>query len=269
MWPDVITLRDFYATRLGYVVRRMIRRRIRKLWPDVKGRDMVALGYPTPFLSYYREEAQRLVAMMPAEQGALSWSRKTPNIVVLTEATQFPLADKSVDLALVVHALEYAPQPREMIREIWRVLADGGRLLMVVPNRTGIWSRIDKTPFGQGHPYSLSQLTQFLGENMFSIVNVENALYIPPSQSRVLLSTASAWEKIGHSWFRNLSGVLIIEAVKEVFGGRLAEQVAWNRKLQLAKKAALPLNHRTPPSSTKREHHSLLNIQSDRLRQDE
>ena len=90
MWPDVIALRDFYATRLGQVVRRMIRRRVREIWPDVKGSNMVALGYPTPLLRYYREEASRLVALMPAEQGALSWSRKTPNIVVLTEETQLP-----------------------------------------------------------------------------------------------------------------------------------------------------------------------------------
>ena len=68
MRPDVIALRDFYATRLGLVVRRMIRRKVRELWPDVKGCNMLALGYPTPFLRYYREEATRLVALMPADQ---------------------------------------------------------------------------------------------------------------------------------------------------------------------------------------------------------
>src|SRR3990167_5215515 len=106
MWPDVVDLRDFYATHLGHVVRRMIRRKIRKLWPNVKGQNVMALGYPTPFLRYYRDEAKRLVALMPAEQGALSWTEKTPNIVVLTEETQLPLVDKSIDFALVVHALE-------------------------------------------------------------------------------------------------------------------------------------------------------------------
>src|SRR5579863_7593089 len=101
MWPDVIDLRNFYATPLGHVARRMIRRKIRSFWPDVKGQNMMALGYPTPFLRYYREEARRLIALMPAEQGALSWSADTPNIVVLTEETQLPLPDKSIDLALV------------------------------------------------------------------------------------------------------------------------------------------------------------------------
>ncbi len=243
MWPDVIELRDFYTTPLGHVVRRMIRRKVRELWPDVKGRQMMALGYPTPFLRYYRQEAQRLVALMPAEQGALSWSGETPNIVVLTEENQLPLADKSIDFALVAHALEFTSNPREMIREVWRVLADGGRLILIVPNRSGIWARIEKTPFGQGHPYSLFQLTQFLKENTFTPIRAESALYIPPSQSRFFLTTASAWEKIGYTWFRNLSGVLIVEATKQIYAGNPAEQIIWKGELKLAKKLILPLKN--------------------------
>src|SRR5260221_14530606 len=119
MWLDVIDLRNFYSTRLGHIARRMMRRKVRKIWPSVKGQNIMALGYPTPFLRYYREEAKRLIALMPAEQGALSWSEETPNIVVLTEETQLPLPDKSIDLALVVHALEHTASPKEMIREVW------------------------------------------------------------------------------------------------------------------------------------------------------
>ncbi len=243
MRPDVIALRDFYATPLGHVVRRMIRRRVRELWPDVKGRHMIALGYPTPFLRYYREEASRLAALMPAEQGALSWSQKAPNIAVLTEETELPIADKSVDLALIAHALEFTSTPREMIREVWRVLVDGGRLLLIVPNRTSIWARTEKTPFGQGHTYTLSQLNTFLKENTFVPLRAEHALYIPPTQSRVTLSAASAWEKIGHQWFQNFSGVLIIEAIKQIYAGSGVEKEAWKNKLQLAKKLVLPLKN--------------------------
>jgi SAM-dependent methyltransferase len=243
MWTDVIELRDFYKTRLGHVTRRMIRRKIREFLPDVRGYNVMALGYPTPFLRYYREEAQRLIALMPAEQGALSWSSDTPNIVVLTEETQLPLANKSVDVVLVVHALEFTSHPREMIEEVWRVLADGGRLILVVPNRMSTWARVEKTPFGQGHPYSLFQLHQFLKENNFTPLREEHALYIPPSQSRFFLSTASAWEKLGHKWFRNLSGVLIIEASKQVYAGTAVKEASWKEKFQFGKKLAMPVKN--------------------------
>lgn len=243
MWLDILEMRDFYNSHLGNVVRRMIRRRIREFLPNVKGHNMMALGYPTPFLRYYREEAKRLVALMPAEQGALSWSRKIPNIVALTEEAQFPLADKSVDFALLTHALEFTINPRDMIREVWRVLADGGRLVLVVPNRAGLWGHMEKTPFGHGHPYSLSQLNQFLTENTFTPLRAEYALYVPPTQSRVFLSTAGAWEKIGHKWFRNLSGVLIVEASKQIYAGSVVEQLSWKKQMQLAKKLVLPIKN--------------------------
>ncbi|EKE09950.1 MAG: SAM-dependent methyltransferase [uncultured bacterium] len=240
MWPDVLDMRNFYDTHLGYVTRRMIRRKIRELWPEVKGRNMIALGYPTPFLRYYREESRRLVALMPAEQGALSWTRKTPNIVVLTEETSLPLPNKCADFALLVHALEFTSYPTAMIQEIWRVLVDGGRLIIVVPNRTGIWARTEKTPFGQGHPYSLFQLHQFLKENTFSPIHSEHALYIPPFRSHIPLSTATAWEKIGHRWFKTLSGVLIVEAIKQVYAGAAVQELSWKAKLQVSKKLILP-----------------------------
>lgn len=243
MWLDVVTMRDFYDTPLGYVVRRMVRRKIREFWPDVRGGNMIAIGYPTPFLRYYREEAKRLIALMPAEQGALSWSRKTPNIVVLTEETQLPLANKSVDFALVVHALEFSANPSQMLQEIWRVLADGGRLVVVVPNRLGIWARVETTPFGHGHPYSLFHLNQFLKDNTFTSLRTEYALYIPPSKSRALLSMASAWEKIGSQWFRNLSGVLIVEATKQVYAGSRVEEPVWKEDIQFAKKLILPMKN--------------------------
>ena len=243
MWPDVVDMRDFYATPLGLVARRMIRRKIREFWPDMKGQTLMALGYPTPYLRSYREEANRLVALMPAEQGALAWSQKNPNIVALVGETHLPLANKSVDFALVVHALEFTSHPREMIREIWRVLADGWRLMLIVPNRTGLWSRVDKTPFGQGQTYSLSQLTHFLRENTFHPLRVDHALYVPPSQSRVFLSTATAWEKIGYQWFRTLSGVLILEASKQIYAGGVVERVSWKGKIPLAKKLVSPLKN--------------------------
>lgn len=240
MWPDVTELRDFYKTRLGHVARRMIQRKLRTVWPQVSGQRVMALGYPTPYLRYYRENAKHMAALMPAEQGALSWSKTIPNIVALTEETLLPLADKSVDLAFIIHALEFTSYPHEMIREIWRVLADGGRLILVVPNRTGLWSRIDKTPFGQGQTYSLSQLLSFLKDNSFMPTRVEHVLYVPPSQSRLVLSTARAWENIGYRWFQSLSGVIFVEVTKRIYAQETLENLCWRQKFQLAKKFASP-----------------------------
>ena len=70
---------------------------------------------------------------------------------------------------------------RGLLKEIWRVLAGGGRVLIVAPNRRGIWARLDRTPFGSGRPYTLSQLSQLLRDEQFTPVASDHALFVPPS----------------------------------------------------------------------------------------
>ena len=217
MRPDVIDLREFYNSRLGLVARRLLRQRIRQLWPDVHGMDLLALGYASPFLQPFQGEAARVVAFMPAQQGVHRWPARGRNQVALVDEMELPLADASVDRVLLVHALENAEQITPLLREVWRVLASGGRLLVVVPNRRGIWARMERTPFGQGHPYSPGQLSRLLRDNLFQPGDRASALYLPPITSRMLLRTAGAWEKIGARWGHAFAGVLLMEADKQIY----------------------------------------------------
>ncbi|NJO55505.1 MAG: hypothetical protein HC834_03155 [Rhodospirillales bacterium] len=118
---------------------------------------------------------------------------------------------------LLVHAIECAEQTRELMRELWRVLTDGGRMIVVAPNRRGLWARFERTPFGQGRPYSQSQLAANLREAMFNPYNASSALFVPPVRSRMLLSAASAWEEIGQRWFPTFAGVVVFEATKQFY----------------------------------------------------
>jgi SAM-dependent methyltransferase len=222
MWMDAVDLRDFYASGLGRVTRRMIGRRIRALWPDVRGSNIVGLGYAAPFLGVFRAEAQRVLALMPAAQGVLHWPNDAPNLALLAEETALPFADRSVDRILLVHALECAGHTRSMMREIWRVLADGGRLIVVAPNRRGLWAQLERTPFGHGHPYTTAQLSRTLRDAMFTPYRSATALYVPPVHSRMLLSSAVAMEEIGQRWFTSFAGVVLCEASKQIFAGELA-----------------------------------------------
>jgi SAM-dependent methyltransferase len=230
MWNDVIDLRDFYDSAIGQVARRMIRRQIRAIWPDTRGMRVLGMGFAVPYLRPFRDETERVLAVMPASQGVLPWPPEGPGLVCLAEETELPFPDRSVDRVLLVHALESADQVRVALREIWRVLADGGRLLVVAPNRHGIWARLDRTPFGQGRPYTPSQLTWLLRDNMFTPLQNATALYMPPFRSRVVLKSAPAWEKLGERWFPTFAGVLLVEAAKQIYaGGAVRESVGKSR----------------------------------------
>lgn len=217
MWTDVVDLRDFYDTSLGQMARRMIRRQLRQLWPDVGGMRVLGLGFATPYLRPFLAEAERVVAVMPASQGVLPWPPEGPGLTVLADEVDLPLPDRSMDRILLVHALESTEQVRQLMREMWRVLADGGRLAIVAPNRRGIWARLERTPFGNGRPYTTGQLARLLRDNMFTPVATSGALFLPPTTSRVLLRSAPAVEELGRRWFETFAGVNVIEATKQIY----------------------------------------------------
>src|SRR6202008_3697705 len=105
---------------------------------------------------------ERCLAFMPAAQGVVKWPSESPALPALVDELELPLTDAGVDRVLLVHALEMAQDAGALLREVWRVLAAGGRLLAVVPNRRGVWARTDATPFGHGRPYSRGQITNLL-----------------------------------------------------------------------------------------------------------
>lgn len=230
MHTDVVDLRDFYETRLGQVARHMIRRGIRTLWPDLTGMSVLGLGYATPYLRQFRGEAERVAALMPASQGVLHWPAEGPWAVALSEETELPLPDYSVDRVLLVHGLESTQALTALLGEVWRVLTGDGRLLVVVPNRRGIWAQVERTPFGTGHPYSKPQLSKLLRANMFTPTRGAGALFVPPSRSRTLLRSAAAWERIGSRWFPRFAGVELVEAGKQLYSPSMTAQTAPRRR---------------------------------------
>ena len=143
MTIDVIDLRDFYSQRLGIVARQLINRGIRARWPDAAGQRVLGLGYPTPYLGLFREDSERCIAFMPAAQGVLKWPTARPALATLIDEFSMPLPDAAVDRILLVHALEMSDDPERLLREVWRVLAPSGRLIAVIPNRRGVWTRTD------------------------------------------------------------------------------------------------------------------------------
>lgn len=240
MYNDVVDLREFYDGHLGQVARRMIRRRVRLLWPDVKGQVVLGVGYAVPFLRPFRGEAERILSVMPSRQGVVRWPEDGLGLNALVEETELPFQDTSIDRIVLIHGLEVTENLAGLMRECWRVLAGGGRLLVVAPNRRGIWARTDRTPFGHGRPYSASQLSRMLRDNRFVPQRSARALYMPPVRSRFLLRSAPAWEEIGARWFQGFAGVVMIEASKQLY------QLTPARKVRLRRPVLLPARQTAP-----------------------
>jgi SAM-dependent methyltransferase len=236
---DVIDLRSFYSGRLGVVARRLVNRAVRRQWPDTTGQRVLGIGYPTPYLGLFREEAERCIAFMPAAQGVMKWPTARPTLSTLVDERAMPLADAAVDRVLLVHAIESSDDPAALLREVWRVLAPGGRIIAVIPNRRGLWVRTDATPFGHGRPYSRDQVTQLLRQTWFTPVAWSEALYMPPMKSAWMLRSAMAWERFGAAVASPFSGIHVVEATKQVYRP-IAERREYTRLIPTIEPVLVP-----------------------------
>lgn len=219
MYIDVVDLRAFYGCRLGVIARRLISERLRRHWPDV-GDDqcLLGIGYATPYLNAFAARVRRRLAFMPAAQGVVHWPADAPNRSALVDEDMLPLPDACVERALVVHSLEMVDNPGDQLREIWRVLTPAGKLIIVVPNRSGIWSRSETTPFGYGRPFGRGQLTALLRDTQFTPVAWSEALAFPPFRFGPILRSGVTWERLGRLMWPAFSGVIIVEANKQLHG---------------------------------------------------
>ncbi|MCP1170453.1 hypothetical protein [Limimaricola litoreus] len=220
MHLDVLDLRNFYyRSALGRAAQKVIRDQLVEWWPvpHVQGQTVAGYGFAVPLLRPYLAQARRVIGLMPGPQGVMPWPAGQPNVSVLCEETLWPIRTGQVDRLVLMHGLETSEHAGALLDECWRALGPGGRAVFVVPNRAGLWSRSDATPFGYGRPYSLGQLEAQLRGHRFVTERAISALYRPPSLRRGWRRSAALLEKAGrHMPVLNTGGVLMVEASKQV-----------------------------------------------------
>ncbi|MEM8826751.1 MAG: methyltransferase domain-containing protein, partial [Pseudomonadota bacterium] len=192
----------------------------RLLAPQIRpgpGRRFLAVGHAGPYLtglSPRRFERLVMLSNAPASECAsVRWPASGPfNVTAIGEPADMPLSGALFDLALAVHAAVSTPQLRALLTELDRVLAPGGRLILVLGNRSAPTRRFAKTPFEAEAGVSRGELTALIGAHGFVPVRWQSALAAP----------------IGLGWLDRLLGaapatlgrVHVVTAEKRVPGAR-------------------------------------------------
>lgn len=217
MTPDVARVIAFYKSPLGRIVRALVREQVMELSGDVRRLRVLGLGFATPYMRFSLDKAERVLAFMPAKMGASAWPRESASHTVLVDPLEMPLNDAAIDLTVAVHAFEHVADAEELMRELWRITAPNGRLVVVVPRRRGMWAQWDNTPFGAGNPFSGPQLDKLLRDHSFVPEIWRDALYLPPIEHALALKSTRFFERAGRLFGPTFSGVICVRAKKELF----------------------------------------------------
>jgi len=219
MHQSASDLKAFYNSKTGRIVRRILLSHIRKLWGDAREQNIAGLGFATPYLRLFTEPEQhnRVIGLAPAGQGGFHWPLQDKNKSCVCSDNALPLPTDSMDRVLVMHHLEFTTQRQETLREVWRVLKPRGRALFIVPNRNGFWARTEWSAFGNGTPFSLSQICKILHDSQFVTENIEEGLFMPPIRKAYILRLAAFLETLGSAVLPIAAGVHIVEVSKQLY----------------------------------------------------
>ncbi|MBF0427686.1 MAG: class I SAM-dependent methyltransferase [Magnetococcales bacterium] len=235
---DAIRLLSWYAAPLGLTAARMVGDSMERWLAVNPSSRTLGFGFPQPYLDGSRPWIGSVFGASPAEMGVAPWPNGANNRIAQVRPDALPFPDEFFDRVIMTHLLEGVQSPQATLRETWRVLVPGGRVLVMVPNRGGLWARRDITPFGWGRPFSPQQLRSTLEESLFLPRQSCFALFFPPIDGKRWLRAAPAWEKAGARWFAPLGGVILCEAEKVVYAVPTVE--AGNRKSTQQRRLAVP-----------------------------
>lgn len=227
MSQDVLELAEFYAGPRGAPAIFALNRQISALWPDLAGQRVLGLGFTLPVLEHLREQGDpfSLLALMPERQGVMGWvdarpeeqtCGRTGNAAALVQPGALPVRDAVIDKVLIMHGLEHAAFHSGYLREVWRVLAPGGTLIAVVPNRLSPWARAENTPYGHGTPYTRVQLASRLRTAMFTPLDWRMALAAPPIWGLAYSKQGRMLERIGTRAWPRFAGLHVVLAQKQM-----------------------------------------------------
>lgn len=238
MQLDAGELSDFYKSAVGQATQRLISGRIKEFWPHCQHLRVLGYGFAAPYLGPFLAEAERAIACMSARTGVMAWPGKR-QLAVLSDEDALPFADAVFDRILVVHGLEGADAARGLLRQLWRVLAPEGRILLVTPNRASLWAQLESSPFACGRPFHRSELTALLSDTLFEPITWDRALYLPPFAGRRLAQLGHGFERLGRRFCPGLAGVHLVEAAKSLYGRAPAKSLS-KGKMVLRPAATMP-----------------------------
>ncbi len=180
------TYDDFCETPLGHFVDVVEHEMVAAIARPQQGESAIGLGCGTGSYTYWLYDMGLSVVGVDVSPNMLEVARhKRENSVIFLQAdlVHLPFDDDTFDLAICNAVLEFTDDPAAVLREGFRVVKPGGRLVVGCINRNGAWGR-RYVKRGKEDPTSIYDHAQF-----FSFADISRMRPGQPSDARFGLYT--------------------------------------------------------------------------------
>ena len=124
---------DWYSSPLGERVAHNERDALSTMVRDLFGYQLLQVGELGTDTQYLDNCPIRRKLLVTHRTDANNGS------VIVAQAPHLPIASDSVDAAILVHTLDFSPEPHQVLREVERVLIAEGRVIVVGFNPFSLW----------------------------------------------------------------------------------------------------------------------------------
>ncbi len=141
---------------------------------------------------------------------------------VVARPERLPVATDYIDAVILPHTLDFAQDPRQVLREVERVLIPEGKVVITGFNPWSLWGLWRAMPGAarrlpwRGHFLSFSQVEDWLSLLGFDVAQAHTLLFRPPWKRAFLMRRVQVMERWGARYWPWLAGVYVIVAVKRV-----------------------------------------------------
>ncbi len=171
-------LESWYASRRGKYLAGLEREEVSRSLAKVYRERMLCLS-PAPV-------AELCAGQTTAQQYVLAEQGQSGEADLYAAYSELPLASGSIDVVVLHHALEACSNPHQLLREVQRVIAPRGHLIIVCFNPWslhGLWSFLTRkfpSSVWQQSAIGRRRITDWLSLLGFGVEAVSHAYTLPP-----------------------------------------------------------------------------------------
>ncbi len=238
-YPQLIpSLSHWFDSPLGQELLQQEQAFAEEVLPTLFGYHLLQVGWDYRQRLFSASPVSRKVMLIPQMQ--LGADART----LIAQPTELPVVSSEIDVVILHHALDYADNPHQVLREAARILRPGGHLVSFSFNPASYWGlwryfKRHTPPLWGGHFISQGRLHDWLGLLEMTELKTQSACYHLPIESERLRGRLKLFEYCSQRLPLNSGAVLMVLARKDV-AGMTPLRPEWKKKRLLGMPVAEP-----------------------------